>query len=165
MNLSGLKMFDNSDLQDKIMLRNKAFEYFDVIPDVLDLFCGQCVISNKLWSNISCQVMCIDKKKQHDKLSENINRITGDNNGYIYLAKDYDIIDCDAYGLVMPFIKKLANKNKGKLIFFTDGTPTRQIRFKNATAEFKRHIDDVNPIHIEYFLNRRKTAYYGLMVI
>ncbi len=157
-------MQDNSDFQDKIMLRNKVFEYFTTIDNVIDFYSGQCVISNKLWSNISKTVTCIDKKQQTGEINGNITRIVGDNNNYINLSSN--VIDCDAYGLVMPFIKKIIKNNDDhKVIFFTDGTPSRQRKFKNAEKEFKEHIESIKKLEYDFFLNSRETAYYGYILI
>lgn len=159
-------MQDNSDLQVKLMLRNRAFEFYDVINTVIDYYAGQCVIANMLWSNIANNVTCIDKTTLKEPVNKNINRIVGDNKNYLDLSKTINVIDCDAYGLVMPFIKEIVGISEvSKLIFFTDGTPTRQKRFKCATREFQQHIDEIKPDYVDYFLNQRKTAYYGVMAV
>ena len=157
-------MNDNSDIHSKILLRNKVFEDLDSIERVLDYYCGQCNIANMFWSKVANKVICIDKKKQINDIAKNINRIIGDNNSYIYMSKNETVIDCDAYGIVMPFIKKIANiSNVPKIVFFTDGTPTKSIRMKNADNEFKRGIDLINPYFCKYEKNMIGTAYYGVM--
>ena len=158
------KVRDNSDFQDKILLRNRVFDYFEEIPLVIDFYSGDCVIAKKLWANISIKVICIDKKKQIEAIPGNIERMVADNAGKISLSNTCNVIDCDAYGLVMPFISKIIKGSTcDKVIFFTDGTPTRHRRFKSAKKEFYKMIDDINPDEFICNMNMNKSAFYGMI--
>lgn len=129
-------MQDNADIAHKIDIRHRALSVLNAeLKLVVDAYCGEGVISRLLWQSVCEKIICIDKDK--NKLSKiNINKsqvIHGDNRKYIHMMNDADIIDCDAYGLVMPFIELLP---KNKLVVFTDGTPTKQKRVFNADNQF-----------------------------
>lgn len=153
-------MQDNADISHKINIRHRALSMLNKRPKlIIDAYSGEGVISRLLWQSVADKVICIDKDKS--KLSKiNINNsqvIHGDNRQYIHLMNDADIIDCDSYGLVMPFIGLLP---KNKIVVFTDGTPTKQKRVFNAE---KRFWQDVNLLLRDYVIEKSisDNAYYG----
>lgn len=154
-------MQDNADIAHKINIRHRALSMLNQKPNlVIDAYAGSGVVSSMLWSTVSKKVICIEKDKNKlNKINkENIEKINGDNRQYIHLMNDADIIDCDAYGLVMPFIKLLP---KNKLIVFTDGTPTKQKKVFNADKIFWHN---VNLLLRDYVIEKSisSNAYYGV---
>ena len=151
-------MNDNESLMLKIQIRNKALKYFGGRPNlVLDMFAGECVITKMLWRGISNHVICIEKDEKKPTKVDGVDLIIGDNRDYIDLAYDADIIDCDAYGLVLGLIEKLPSK---KVVVFTDGTPVKSRKVFNAEIEFHKKLKEIFSFH-EVIKNPSETAYYG----
>jgi tRNA G26 N,N-dimethylase Trm1 len=161
-------MQDNSDLQAKILLRSR---YIDRLPtgfSVVDFYAGEGVISGMFWACNASKVICVEKdprKAARIKKSKNIEVFIGDNIGFLYLAQGADVFDCDAYGLVMPFLKKLAQSGgSGKRVFFTDGTPLKAKRVFSAYSSFKM---DCEKLFKEYELieSNQANVIYGTGVL
>lgn len=154
-------MDDNSDFATKILMRQRALAYRP-IRLVVDYFAGEGLITSRLWRHISERVICIerDKNKAMRIKGDNIQVIAGDNSDHIGIAKDADIIDCDAYGLVMPFIERIRASGAKPFVFFTDGTPEKQRKVRNADSEFMRKLR-ANLIDFHFEKSLGGNAYYG----
>lgn len=152
-------MQDNESLALKLEVRNAALKHLGKKPNlVLDMFAGEGVISKMLWCGISDHVICIEKDaKKASKITNKAQVIIGDNSESINLAENAEIIDCDAYGMVMDLIKKLP---KNKIVVFTDGTPMKAKRIFNAEMEFQKNLKLLFS-HVFVKKNLSGTAYYG----
>lgn len=151
-------MLDNSDFASKIAIRHKSLQKLSRKPSlVLDAFAGEGVIAEMLWSVVADEVICIEKERSKAEKITAAKVIIGDNRDYIHLADDACLIDCDAYGLVMPYIKLLP---KNKLVVFTDGTAYAKQRNASLGFYFERDLRAVFSEY-EYVLSAGKTAYYG----
>lgn len=129
-------MQDNADLQHKLMLRSEALG--DKRPAlVLDAYAGEGVMTRMLWRHVADRVVCIEQSAAKARKIEGAEVIVGDNCEQLALAAEADVIDCDAYGLVMPFIERLARyAQPGTLIVFTDGTPVKAKKVASARRVF-----------------------------
>jgi len=160
-------MQDNSDLQAKIMLRSR---FIDRLPQgftVVDFFAGEGVLAQTFWLHNAGRVICVEKdaSKAAAVTAPMIDVIVADNRSVIDLAAGADVIDCDAYGLVMPFIRLLAGAGcSGKRVFFTDGTPHKARRVVSAHRDFKRDCGELMT-DLELVLNKDAGVYYGTGVI
>lgn len=152
-------MADNSDLRQKIAIRHAALKHLGRKPEVvLEYFAGEGVMTNMLWSAVASAVISIEKDGNKAALIKGASTvITGDNNNYIHLANDACIIDCDAYGLVMPFISKLPSN---KLVVFTDGTLYAGTKNYSLIKKLKDDLENIFSIS-EVIESFGGTAYYG----
>jgi hypothetical protein len=155
----------NSDIHAKILIRNKVFNFYHEVDTVIDYFCGDCEITKRFWSHISGDVICVDAKKQNSGLPGNVKRIIGDNRKYLGLSKKVNVLDLDSYGLIVKFIEKILEITEvDKLVFFTDGSPTKDMKFNGKSVyKFKKGIDIINPDSCEYAINTAWTAFYGFL--
>lgn len=155
-------MQNNSDIQHKIRIRNDVFMFFRDIDCVVDMYCGDLEITTEFWSKVAKSVIAIDKKNTTSQVPQNTVFNIGDSKEewFLLLTKDVNVIDCDAYGLVFDHIDKIiASSSVDKLIFFTDGTPTKS---KNVMTHdnIRERCDDIfDEFRLE--LNDAGTAYYG----
>jgi len=122
---------DNSDIRQKLLVRQKGLTLLPNPKLIVDMYAGNGTISNLLWSHLNAKLICIEKEQ--DKIS-NIDfceTICGNNVDYIELTKDADVVDMDAYRLVMKPLKQvLEASTKTKLIFFTESNPfSKDINF------------------------------------
>lgn len=154
-------MDDNSDFAAKILMRQRALVYRP-IRLVVDYYAGEGLITLRLWRHIAQRVICIerDEKKARRIKAENVQVIVGNNTDYVCLAKDADIIDCDAYGLVMPFIERVRLSGATPFAFFTDGTPEKQRKVHRAYADFAQKLSE-NLIDFYFEKSLGGNAYYG----
>ena len=78
-----------------------------------------------LWRHVATRVICIEQMAAKARCIEGAEVVVGDNRDHLALAAGADVIDCDAYGLSMPFIEGRlpADAPSGALVVFTDGTP------------------------------------------
>lgn len=132
-------MQDHSDIERKLYIRHKAISRLSSIQKVADCYAGDGIIAMQFWKANANKVLCIekDKKKAKSIVGENIDVVVGDNRNCIYMIRDCDVIDCDAYGLVMPFIAKIQSFGiRDRLVIFTDGTPKKALRVCRATSDF-----------------------------
>jgi tRNA G26 N,N-dimethylase Trm1 len=160
-------MQDNSDLFAKIAIRQKAIRiYSRPLSRVADCYAGEGVITQMLWSGIAKAVLCIDKDsaKISKITANNVIKKIGDNVQFLTDISECDIIDCDAYGLVMPFINQLAPLCAGKIVVFTDGTPEKGRKVYSA---FKAFNADCKRLFAEYSveLSNGGNAYYGYGIL
>ena len=105
---------DNKSIPNKIFIRNKAIEKLKTIK-VMDLFAGR----NVLWNNIKTDKyfgidiatnkgknLNVDTRKAFDSLD----------------FSEYNVIDCDSYGIAFDLYKKLLTRKdvkKGTIIIYT----------------------------------------------
>lgn len=156
-------MQDNSDLQHKLRIRQKALA--GSRPQlVVDAYAGQGVIAGMFWRHLADRVICIEKNGKKAgciKHGGNVGVVCGDNRDYLDICQKADVVDCDAYGLVMPYIKLLRSWAKpGTLIVFTDGSPTKKHKVCMAENMFYSEIKNLlSGWHIEK--NAGETAFYG----
>lgn len=160
-------MQDNSDLQAKIKLRSRFIDDLPVGFTVVDCFAGQGVLAQTYWRHNAGKVICIEKNpmKAAAIKAPGIEVIVSDNRRRLDLIDCADVIDCDAYGLVMPFIRLLSvSGGGGKRVFFTDGTPHKARKVASAYRQFMQDCEELF-INVEYELNRDGGVYYGTGVI
>lgn len=151
-------MMDNSDLMSKIAVRHEALKRLGRKPAlVLDMFAGEGGMTHSVWNVAADRVICIEKDADKAAKIQRAEVIVGDNRDHLHLADDACIIDCDAYGLVMPLIKRLPS---GKMVVFTDGTA--YAKKKNASLGF-RFERDLRTVFSEYEceLSGGETVCYG----
>lgn len=105
---------DNKSIANKIFIRQNGIKRLDNVR-VLDLFAGR----NVLWNNIKTDKyfgIDIDADKGAN-LKANTREVFDNIN-----LQDYNVIDCDSYGIAFDLYKKLLtnhNINKGTVIFYT----------------------------------------------
>lgn len=136
-------MQDNGDLAHKIDIRNRAISALGYSPNlVIDFYAGEGVISSLFWQANAKKIICVENNTEKAKKIDIKNAcvVIGNNKRFISLANDADIIDCDAYGLVMPFIELLP---KNKLVIFTDGSLVKQHRVFKAVNDFYSKADEL----------------------
>lgn len=115
---------DNSDIRQKIMVRQKGLSLLPNPKKIVDMYAGNGHISRNLWNKFNCDLTLIEKEESKLSTIEFGNKICGDNMDYIHLTTDADIVDMDAYRLVMKPLKEvLKASEKTKLIFFTESNP------------------------------------------
>ena len=132
-------MQDNADLQHKLRLRSQALG--DHRPAlVIDAYAGEGVITGMLWRHVAKRVVCIEQsaaKAQRIASHARVEVVVGDNREQLALVAAAEVIDCDAYGLVMPYIERVARHARpGTLVVFTDGTPVKARKVVCAEREF-----------------------------
>lgn len=122
-------MIDNSDFKQKIKVRQKGLVLLPTPQKIVDMYCGEGNISRHLWSKFNCDLTCIDKDGlKISKIDFDCKKVVGDNRNHISITKDADIVDLDAYGLVMKILKDVLkiSETKEKLIFFTESNPFKK---------------------------------------
>lgn len=127
-------MQDNSDLRHKIDLRHRALAALGRRPGlVLELFAGEGTLTRLLWRHAADRVVAVERDRQKALRIAGAEVIVDDNAVALHLAAEADLIDCDAYGLVMPLVERLP---AGKLVVFTDGTPEKARKVWRAHVDF-----------------------------
>lgn len=116
---------DNSDFNQKIKVRQKGLALLPNPSTIVDMYAGEGHISRSFWSKLNAELTCIDKEQwKIDLIDFDCVKICDDNRNHIGLASNADIVDLDAYGLVMKNIKDiLSASKKTQLIFFTESNP------------------------------------------
>jgi len=156
-------MQDNSDLLKKLALRNAVIKkHRSAINMVADCYAGEGVITSMLWQHVAKQVICIDRNRR--KLNKiqvpQIKTLCGNNMDFIDDIAHCDLFDCDAYGLVMPFIQTLADRVSQKWVVFTDGTPEKGRKVYSAFKQFDAQCQQLfSEWHVE--MSAGGNAYYG----
>lgn len=157
--------FDNSDIKQKLALRNQVFNFDINTNEVIEYFAGEGQMT-KFWQNISEKITCIDTdlKKLELIKSENLTLINGDNKNYLHLSKNVELIDCDSYGLVLDFVKDILEISEtNKLIFFTDGSPRYFKSLKLKKNDFEDKIKALKPTQYHYEHSNQGNVYYGFI--
>lgn len=155
-------MIDNSDLQRKIQIRQKGVSLLrSETLFTCDLYAGEGHICDLLWRHISKYVVAVEKIQGKFKLKyPNIELIEGDNKNIELL--NFNIIDADAYGLVLPMLKKTALLKGERLVCFTEFNP---IAHKNRDwqSQFIEQILQFDPT--AFYVEKAKTsaALYGFI--
>lgn len=150
---------DNSDLLQKIRIRSKIFEYDIKIESCLEYFSGKGVLREAFWNKICEKVFSIDIENTGTHLD-----LVSDSFKLAELSVNYQIIDCDAYGVVLPFVAKMAKmRNSPQIYFFTDGGEV-QNKHKPGIYSVEDLVKSMQPtdykIETSSFANRVK---YGLI--
>lgn len=115
---------DNSDFRQKILVRQKGLLLLPNPKKIVDMYAGEGNISKFLWSKLNADLTCIEKDFEKIKKIDFAKTINDDNINHIDLTIDADIVDMDAYRLVMKPLKMVLNASKKtKLIFFTESNP------------------------------------------
>lgn len=105
---------DNTSVANKIFIRKEAIKNLKIV-NVLDLFAGR----NVLWHNIKTDKYFgieLDKNKG-ENLIANTREIFNSIN-----FSDYNVIDCDSYGIAFDLYKKLLNNKNirhGTIVLYT----------------------------------------------
>lgn len=124
-------MIDNSDIKQKIAVRQKGLHLIENPKKIVDMYAGEGHISRTLWSKIGAELICIDKDSNKLKNIGFAKTICDDNRNQIPITFDADIVDMDAYGLVlMPLRKVLEASMVSKIIYFTECNPFSKHIFK-----------------------------------
>lgn len=160
---------DNKSIANKLYIRKEGIKNLNEIK-VLDLFAGR----NVLWNNIET-----DKYFGIDLSAEKGNNLIADTRKVFdsINLNEYNIIDCDSYGIAFDLYKKiLNNKNikKGTIIFYTLITNEFTKIQNEAKKEFNfKHFYDKAPSlfnarAIEFFYEMlanhgiKEVTYYSL---
>lgn len=116
---------DNSDFNQKLRIRQKGLALFPNPVSILDFYAGEGHLSRSLWSKLNAKLTCIEKEQwKVDRLDFDCIKICDDNANHIDLALKSDVVDLDAYGLVMQNLKEIVTKGKSpQLVFFTESNP------------------------------------------
>ena len=116
---------DNSDFNQKIAIRQKGLKLLPNPVLVVDFYAGEGHLSRSLWSKLNANLTCIEKEQwKVDKIDFDCKKICDDNRNHIALASKADIVDLDAYGLVLKNLRDVLNAStKTQLIFFTESNP------------------------------------------
>jgi 16S rRNA G966 N2-methylase RsmD len=115
---------DNSDIRQKILVRQKGLQLLPNPKIIIDMYAGEGNISRCLWSKLNADLTCIEKDESKIKKIDFAKTICDDNLNHIDITINADIVDMDAYRLVMNPLKTVLNaSNKTKLIFFTESSP------------------------------------------
>lgn len=143
----------------KVAIRHKALKALGRRPTlVLDMFAGEGVMTQRLWTIAADSVICIERDSSKASMINGASKIiVGENRDFLDLAADADIIDCDAYGLVMQLISQLPS---GKIVVFTDGSLERAKYIRKEFVNFRKDVRDIFE-KFEYVENISGTAYYG----
>ena len=151
---------DNSDFNQKIAVRQKGLNLLPNPVSIVDMYAGEGHISRSLWSKLNANLTCIDKEQwKVDKLDFDCVKICDDNRNYIELASESDIVDLDAYGLVMKNIKNILSKsNKTQLLFFTESNPFCKFMSKVVDEIIKL---DITAFWIEK--SNQSNVFYGFI--
>lgn len=151
---------DNSDFNQKIAIRQKGLKLLPNPKTIVDMYAGEGHLSRSLWSKLGANLTCIEKEQcKIDKLDFDCIKICDDNRNHIELASKADIIDLDAYGLVMKNLKDILNTNKKtQLIFFTESNPFCKIMSKV--------VDEIISLDITCFWiekSNKSNVFYGFI--
>lgn len=161
-------MQNHADFARKLVMRSEVIG--SMRPRfVADCFAGTGDLTAALWAGIADRVLCIEHNpdcapalevlaRRHKNMAVEIAR----NEAFISRIVAADVVDCDAYGMVMPFIHSLvkAGLHPGTLVFFTDGTPMKARRVKNAERAFRDAVSGLFATH-HVEMSRGGLAYYG----
>lgn len=148
---------DNSDLRQKILLRQRGLALLPTPSKIVDMYAGEGTISRYLWSKMNADLTCIEKDKEKIKKIDFAKTICDNNLNHIALTADADIVDMDAYRLVMKPLKEVLNvSTKSKLIFFTESNPFSKHIFTTIEEILKM---DITAFWIEKC--NSSTVYYG----
>jgi hypothetical protein len=153
-------MQDHSALEQKIMLRHRALG--GMRPrHVVDFYAGEGVIAGMLWLAVAARVTCVEKDRgKAAKIDPCATVVVGDNRRHLHLAADADVIDCDAYGMVAPFVRQLASvAAPGALVIFTDGSPSAKGLRQASSLSVRALQECLHGLHMEP--SASGTAIYG----
>ena len=158
--------FDNSNLHQKIRIRNNVYKFDVNFDNIVEFFSGEGNIT-QFWSKICKNVISIDQDESKlEKINIiNVEKIHGNNLNYLHLSESIEIIDCDSYGECIDFIEKILkiSKTDKKLIFFTDGFCKVQKKKKRLNYNFDDSINSLNPSESFYEKATGGNVYYGYL--
>ena len=161
-------MQNHSDFARKLLMRSAIAGTLRPAL-VADCFAGEGVIAGALWAGIADNVLCIERNPDcaptlHALAARHpgVEVVIADNAALTARIVAAEIIDADAYGMSLPFIERLMQfgLRTGTLVFFTDGTPMKQRRMRNATRVFS---ETARRLFSKHYVEAAQcgTAYYG----
>jgi len=158
-------VYDVNKNRQKWRIRHNALSKYSYLSKdkILEVFAGWGNMT-KYWSQIAGQVISNEKdlSKLGFVLPENVKTLNLDyrDNHIIELCKNIEIIDCDAFGLIMDYVKELCEmSNTNKLIFFTDGIKKRSKVLKKINIE--KYFNNYNYDDIYYEQCTMGNVFYG----
>lgn len=118
---------DNSDFRLKLDVRQKGLSLIQAPYNVLELYAGTGMLTNQLWAKVADRVLSIEREpNKFNSQFDNVIAITDHNASHIDKAKYFNVIDCDAYGMVLPVVMKCIDAAKeNSIVFFTEFNPVR----------------------------------------
>lgn len=147
-------MQNHADFARKLLLRSSVAGAMRP-RFVADCFAGDGALTAALWAGIADRVLCIERNPECrpalDALAARhgtIDVVIARNQTQIQRIIAADVVDCDAYGLALPFIESLiaAGLRAGTLVFFTDGTHAgKSAASEKRTACIRRN--SRTPVH------------------
>lgn len=159
-------LIDNSNIKQKIKVRQSVFKYFNPpFNKVIDFYAGEGELIKVFWSKLSDSIIAVEKNE--NKLQsinlKNVINVCDDNTNHILLSLDASIIDCDAYGVVFPFIRKIRELNtRPQIIFFTDGENVYR-KNKHNSYNIESEINQLKPDEFHYEKAEGAKVYYGYL--
>lgn len=149
---------DNSDFNQKLNVRQKGLILLPNPASIVDMYAGEGHISRSLWSKLNARLTCIEKEQfKSDKIDFDCVNICDDNRNHLNIAANSDIVDLDAYGLVLKTLKDILDiSNKTQLIFFTESNPFCKFMSKTVDEIIKL---DITAFWIEK--SNQSNVYYG----
>ena len=149
---------DNSDFNQKIKVRQKGLVLLPNPKTIVDMYAGEGHLSRNFWSKLNAELTCIEKEQwKIDKIDFDCTKISSDNRKHIKLAATADIVDLDAYGLVMKNIQDILNtSSKTQLLFFTESNPFCKFMSKIVEELIKL---DITAFWIEK--SNKSNVFYG----
>lgn len=156
-------MIDNSNINQKIAIRQKGLSLLKSSQfDVLDMYAGVGIITNTFWAKVAKNVYCCEKENgKFISNAENVILFEGDNSEKIHISEHFEVIDLDAYGLVLKKIKDISKikQTKERLIFFTEFNPIAYK--KNWQYDFMLELLKLNPTGIFIEKASNSAVLYG----
>ena len=146
---------DNSDFNQKIAVRQKGLALLPNPSKIVDMYAGEGHISRSFWSKLNAELTCIEKEQwKVDKLDFDCVKICDNNKKYVDLASKADIVDLDAYGLVMKILRDILNANKKTQLILipminVDGVTLGNYRVSFSGDDLNRTYHDPKQNHPE----------------
>lgn len=118
-------MTDNSDIARKLEIRQMGISLIQPPFSVLDMYSGEGHITSQLWSKIAQSVVCIEKEKNKFSCKQShVSLINDDCRKHYDLCRLFNVIDCDAHGMVAPVLEQVIEQcRRDTIIFFTEFNP------------------------------------------
>lgn len=157
-------MYDVSKNRQKRRIRQIALSKYSFLDksNILEVFAGWGNMT-KFWVQVGKVVYCNDKDiSKLDVNSNKIVRLEKDykNEDIITLSRNIQIVDCDAHGLIIDYVKQLCEvSDVDKLIYFTDGIKKRANALKRINVDKYFHNYDYDEIYYEPCMMGH--VYYG----
>ena len=158
-------MYDVSKNRQKWKIRQAALSKYPHLnkKEVLEVFAGWGNMT-QYWSQIAdtLYVNDIDESKMESIIQPNVIKLSKDYRDVeiIEMSKEIEVVDCDAFGLIMNYVKRLCEVSQvDKLIFFTDGIKKRAKALKRINIE--RYFHNYNYDDLYYESSDMGEVFYG----